>query len=75
MEHYKNLGGNSGVIAYEISADSIKVQFNTGSIYLYTYQSARKNNIEYMKQLAANGIGLNSFISRVAKKLYASKQG
>jgi hypothetical protein len=42
MNSYKNLSGNSGVVAYEIDAQSIKVQFNDpkSSIYLYTYQSA-----------------------------------
>ena len=28
MERYKNSGGNSGVIAYEIADDSIKVKFS-----------------------------------------------
>jgi len=73
MERYKNLGGDSGVTAYEIGDDSIVVQFNTGSVYLYNYQSTGKNNIEHMKELAIAGQGLNSFISRVVKKGYASK--
>jgi hypothetical protein len=32
MERYKNLGGKSGVSAYEIGSDSITVQFTTGSV-------------------------------------------
>lgn len=73
MERYKNLGGDSGVAAYEIGDDFIKVQFNDGSLYLYTNQSAESNNIEQMKRLAIAGRGLNSFIGRVVKKRYASK--
>ena len=73
MERYRNVGGNSGIAAYEIAPDSITVQFKDGSIYLYTNQSAGSANIEHMKQLARAGQGLNSFISRVVKKGYARK--
>jgi hypothetical protein len=73
MERYKNLNGVSGVAAYEIGDDFIKVQFSDGSLYLYNYQSAGSNSIEQMKQLAIAGRGLNSFIGRVVKKGYASK--
>jgi len=73
MERYKNIGGDSGVVAYEIGDDFIKVQFNDGSLYLYNFQSAGSDNIEQMKQLAIAGRGLNSFIGRVVKKRYASK--
>jgi hypothetical protein len=51
MEYYKNLGGNSGVIAYEVGSDFIKVQFRDYSIYLYNYQSAGRNNITNEMQL------------------------
>lgn len=64
MERYKSLGGNSGVSAYEIGTESITVQFGSGAVYLYTYQSAGSSNIEKMKSLAVAGEGLNSFINR-----------
>ena len=73
MEHYKNLSGDSGVVAYEIGTESIKVQFIDGSIYLYNYQSAGKDNIERMKRLAIAGEGLSSFIGNVVKDGYALK--
>ncbi len=73
MERYKNIDGDSGVMAYEIGNDSITVQFSTGAIYLYTCQSAGEANIEQMKQLAIAGNGLNSFIMRVVKKSYARR--
>lgn len=73
MDKYKNLGGSSGVLSYEIGSDSITVQFNSGATYFYTYQSAGNSNIEQMKSLAITGKGLNSFISRIVKNKYASK--
>ena len=38
------------------------LKFSDGAVYLYTNQSAGSANIEYMKQLAIAGEGLNSFI-------------
>jgi hypothetical protein len=73
MNQYQNRGGNSGVSAYEIGSDSITVQFKDGAVYLYNNESAGSANIEKMKQLAIGGEGLNSFISTVVKKGYASK--
>jgi hypothetical protein len=73
MEPYKNQNGNSGVVAYEIGADSIKVQFSDGSTYLYTYKKSGKRNVEKMKKLALAGEGLSSFISSVVHKRYATK--
>jgi hypothetical protein len=73
MENYKNLGGDSGVLAFELGGDSILVQFRDGSLYLYNYQSTGKDNVERMKKLALDGVGLNSFISRVVRKSYAKK--
>lgn len=73
MERYKNLGGDSGVVAYEFGADSIKVQFRGGDVYLYTYESTGPNDIDTMKSLALSGQGLNEFISRHVKKRFAAK--
>ena len=74
MERYKNLGGNSGVVGYEIGSDFIRVQFSNGSVYLYTYASAGANNVEQMKQLARMGQGLNAFINRHVRKAYERKE-
>jgi hypothetical protein len=73
MEPYKNLGGDSAVVAYEMGNDFIKVQFRDGWIYTYNDESAGHNNIEHMKTLASAGSGLNGFISSVVKEQYASK--
>ena len=74
MTPYKNLGGNSGVRAYEIGPDFIRVQFSDNSIYLYTYASAGSHNIEHMKRLAVDGRGLNSFITTNVRYDYARKE-
>ena len=71
METYKNLGGDSGVVAYEISSDRITVEFKGSSrLYVYSYASAGRNNVEQMKTLARSGRGLHSFIMRNVKDLY-----
>ena len=73
MEKYKNLGGGSGVAAYEIGQESVTVQFRDGATYLYTSQSAGDSNLSEMQRLAVAGHGLNSFINRVVRKGYAQK--
>ncbi len=74
MTTYANLGGNSGVAAYEIGAGSIKVEeFNDGSVYLYTNASAGYANIQEMHRLARAGQGLSAYIKTTVKKWYASK--
>ena len=73
MEVYKNLSGSSGAVAYEIGDNSITVQFQGGTAYLYTNQSAGADNIAEMQRLAVAGRGLCSFISRVVRKGYAQK--
>lgn len=73
MERYMNLGGDSSVVAYEITDDSIAVKFRDGWVYLYNFRSTGSQDVLHMKALAAAGRGLNSFISRVVKKRFATK--
>lgn len=75
MQVYRDIDGDSGVAAYEIGPDFIRVVFTTGAIYLYTYASAGRQNIESMKQLAASGDGLNAYINRWVRKAYARREG
>lgn len=70
MQNYSNLCGKSGVSAFEIGTDFIKVMFSTGKIYTYTYRSAGMEKVEEMKRLALGGCGLNSFIMRHVKYDY-----
>lgn len=73
MVRYKNLSGNSGVVAYETGHDSIAVEFEDGAIYRYTYRSAGRLTMEKMKSLAEAGRGLSTFIARHVRKAYAAK--
>lgn len=74
MEHYQNLGQNSGMLAYQLGHDYIVVQFKDGQIafYKYTYASASSSVVEVMKNLARQGKGLHSYISN-NKPAYTSK--
>lgn len=74
MQHYRNVGGESGVVAYESGPDFLRVLFSDGSVYLYTYDATGRENVERMKQLASSGGGLNSYINRVVRKAYARKE-
>ena len=75
MERYKNLSGQSNVIAYSFGPDSITVQFASGAYRNYVYNSIRPGAgiVAQMKDLAVKGIGLNSFIGRVVKANYVSR--
>ena len=73
MEKYKNIGRGSGVSEYEIGADYIKVKFCDASTYLYSYRKPGNYLVEQMKNLAQNGVGLNSYINRNVKYKYESK--
>lgn len=73
MPRYADLDGDSSVVRYEIQDDSITVEFQDGSAYLYTYASAGRSNVERMKALAKRGDGLNSFIQKNVRKRYERK--
>ena len=64
MERYRNLSGDSGVDAYEIGADVIKVRFRTGVVYWYTGASVGAAHVDALKRLARQGRGLSTYISR-----------
>jgi hypothetical protein len=74
MEQYQNTKGRSGVIAYEIGPDYIRIQFQDNEIYLYTYESTGSEDIETMKTLAQQGSGLNTFINTSVRKRFARKE-
>jgi hypothetical protein len=73
MQRYKNLSGESGVLAYEIGDRSITIRFSDGDRYLYTDQSAGAENIAEMQRLATLGSGLSTFISQVIRERYARR--
>lgn len=73
MQRYGNHSGESGVVAYDIDAGQIVVQFRSGQRYLYTEDSAGAENIARMQELARAGRGLSSYISQHVHDGYARK--
>ena len=73
MPPYANRGGNSGIVSYETGLGWITVTFKDGSSYLYTDGSTGAARIARMKELAAAGQGLNSYISTTIKTAYERK--
>lgn len=65
MQRYRNLNGKSGIVAFEIGDDCVKIVFRDNSkVYLYSTRKIPAEKIERMKQLATSGRGLTTFISR-----------
>lgn len=73
MEEYRSLNGRSGVACYRIGEDSIAVGFRDGSFRLYDWASAGRDAVERMKELAASGKGLNSYIERTVGSRHARR--
>lgn len=73
MPAYTNKSGKSNVASYEFGDDWIAVTFGDGSTYTYTVASAGITHINVMITLAQAGFGLNSYITRKVRKLYAKK--
>ncbi|MFJ1470977.1 MULTISPECIES: hypothetical protein [Massilia] len=73
MQRYGDQSRESGVVAYDIDAGQIIVQFRNGERYLYTEDSAGAANIARMQELARAGRGLSSFISQHVHDRYARK--
>ena len=70
---YKNAGGSSEVVRYEMEKDAINLVFKDGSAYRYTNQSAAPENIAKMKSLALAGKGLGTFVKSTVKDRFCRK--
>ncbi len=75
MTPYRNLNGDSNVVSYEATDDSIHVVFASGTNrnYLYNHVRPGKKMVDQMKALASQGRGLNSYISTTVRQSYADK--
>lgn len=75
MKSYLNLNGDSNVVSYKTTEDSILVVFGSGKYRNYLYDDSRpgKAVVDHMKALADQGYGLNSYISKTVGKSYADK--
>lgn len=74
MERYNDLGGNSGVSAFEIGADFIRVEFERDGRYLYDYATTGAEHVENMKTLARTGQGLGTYITQNVRNAFALKE-
>lgn len=73
MITYQNISGISGVDAYDIGDDYIKILFRGGELYLYSYDTPGREHVERMKELAAKGEGLSTYIAQHIKDEYDAK--
>lgn len=73
VEKYKNLGGNSGVVEFEINEDSIVITFVDGSRYLYSNKKPGREKVNRLKNLARAGKGLCTYINTDIRKNYEKK--
>ena len=74
MTPYKNLSEESGVKAYEILDEGIRVQFISDDVYYYSHDIPGKKHVDEMKRLAEKGRGLATYISQNVRQNFASKE-
>lgn len=63
MKTYQNIGGDSGIVAYDYDSDSITVHFKHGGNYRYSSAGIGASHLAELKRLADSGDGLNSYIN------------
>lgn len=68
---YGNGRGNSQIMGYTLTDNSIQVQYRGGATYTYTYDSAGADHVERMKTLAQAGFGLSEYIERNVRSRYS----
>jgi hypothetical protein len=73
MQRYGNKNRQSGVSAYETGGDFIRVRFVNGGVYEYNHEKPGRIHVKRMKNLAAQGRGLSTYISQRIKSRYFAK--
>lgn len=63
MQPYANRSGRSGVVAYALEPDCIRVRFADGRTCEYAAAQIGAANLARMQELAREGRGLSSFIA------------
>jgi hypothetical protein len=64
MERYRNPSGTSGIRAYEIGPDFIRVWWDEERPFEYNYETVGREHVEEMKRLAKRGSHLNAYINQ-----------
>ena len=73
MEPYKDIGGDSGISAFELGPGTITIRFSDGGIYRYDGSRPGAAHVARMQALAVAGNGLNTYINRHVRDRYADK--
>jgi hypothetical protein len=73
VQRYRNVSGDSGVVAFDLRPSSVIVQFRDGWKYEYTISSAGPDAVAEMKRLAMQGRGLSTFVSQHVRDAYARR--
>jgi len=63
MRPYLNLSGDSGIEAWDPGPDFIDVKYHAKT-YRYSYRGVGRGHVERMKELAAGGKGLGTYINQ-----------
>lgn len=71
MQPYRNLSGNSGVVAFNLGDSHIDIEFQDGHRYRYDYTTPGQAEVEAMKTLAQNGKGLATYINQHVRERFA----
>ena len=74
MTPYRGNPKKHGVLAYEIQAEAIDIEFTSGWIYRFSYEKPGALRVERMKELAESGQGLSTFISKHVKNRFESRR-
>lgn len=70
MERYVNFGGDRDIVAFDLAADAIRVEFTCGTIYLYTSHTLGMETINKIKDIATRGGKLSRHILHELKNSY-----
>lgn len=73
LERYRDVSGDSGILAYGIGPDFVVVEFKSGSAYLYNYAEPGRKHVEAMKQLARAGDHLTTYINQHVRGNYSAQ--
>jgi hypothetical protein len=63
MKGYRNLDGDSGILAYDYGDEWIHIQFKHGRTYEYLASTIGLSHLSAMQRLADSGRGLVTYIN------------
>jgi hypothetical protein len=74
MRPYGRPDQDQGVVAYDLGADFIRIEFVDGSIYRYDASRPGVEHVDRMKALAEAGRGLTTYINQHVRENYARRE-